>query len=283
MRFPVHLAMILASAALLPGSARAACGTTATTADLAAAIEEAHEAYAEVDAEAFRAASERVDETVPCVRDGIARHLAAELHRHVGIAAFVAKDRERAGRAFSAARGIEDTWRFPDVMVPAGHPIARLYEEAAAPVDWIEVPTPAEGHVAIDGIDATTRPAGVPSVVQVFDAAGAVVTTAYVWPEDPWPDYAVAAGGVAGAGETDAPKRTKRAARPWWIGTGIAALTTGVLYGATVAVHHQYEDEDTPQQDLDRLRTTNNALVVASGVGLGATVGLGSVALAVQF
>ena len=268
----------------MPEVGRAACEETATTADLAAAIEEAHAAYAEVDAEAFRAAADKIEGTVPCVGDGIARHLAAELHRHVGIAAFVGKDRERAARAFSAARGIEETWRFPDVMVPAGHPIARLYEESAPPVERREVPAPAGGHVAIDGTDATTRPVGVPSVVQVYDAAGMVTTTAYVWPDDPWPTYAVAGGEqvVVGAGEI-AEVRPRRAARPWWIGTGIAALMTGVLYGATVAVHRQYEDEDTPQQDLERLRTTNNALVVASGVGLGATVGLGSVALAVQF
>jgi hypothetical protein len=56
-----------------------------------------------------------------------------------------------------------------------------------------------------------------------------------------------------------------------------------VLFGATLAVHGQYEDDDTPREDLDRLRSTNNALVVASGIGLGATVGLGTVALAVQF
>ncbi len=284
MRLLLVLAAIPASAALLPAVSRAACPTQATTADLAAVIAEAHAAYAEVDAEGFRTAAADVDATVPCVADGIARHLAAELHRHVGMAAFVAKDRARAASAFSAARGIEATWTFPDVMVPAGHPIARLYEESAPPVERIAMPAPAEGHVAIDGSEATTRAAGVPSVVQVYDAAGTVTTTAYVWPDDPWPEYAVAGGAeVAGGGEVVAPGRTKGAPRKWWIGTGIAALTTGVLYGATVAVHQQYEDADTPPEDLERLRTTNNALVVASGVGLGATIGLGTVALAVQF
>jgi hypothetical protein len=275
------LAVSLALAAVAPRVARAECPTATTTADLVAAIEQSTQAYAAVDTEAFRSASDRVVATVPCVRDGIARHLAAELHRHVGVVAFVAKDRDRATRAFSAARGIEETWRFPEFVVPTGHPIATMYEETAPPTAWEDVPAPAEGVVTIDGVESTTRPVGVPTVVQIYDANGSITTTAYVWPEDPWPAYAVGGGEAVSAGGEMGENR--RSARPWWIGTGIAALTTGALYGASLAVHGQYENEDTPQQDLDRLRATNNALVVASGVGLGATIGLGTVALAVQF
>jgi hypothetical protein len=275
------LAVLLALAAVAPRVGRAECPTAATTADLVAAIEQSYQAYADVDTEAFRTASDKVVATVPCVSDGIARHLAAELHRHVGFVAFVAKDRDSATLAFSAARGIEETWRFPEFVVPSGHPIAVMYEEAAPPSAWVDVPAPAEGVVAIDGVESTKRPVGVPSVVQIYDGNGAVTTTAYLWPDDAWPAYA-AAGDQAIAAEGALEDR-RRSARPWWIGTGIAALTTGVLYGTAAVVNKQYESPDTPQQDLDRLRATNNALVVMSGVGLGATIGLGSVALAVQF
>jgi hypothetical protein len=271
--------ILLGLAAAVPVTAHGACPLTrATTADLVAALDEVELAYTDVEPEAFRVAADKAREVVPCLSDAVGRHVAAELHRTEGLAAFVDRNPERASLAFAAARSLEPSFVFPTSLVPEGHPVARAYDEAQWTTEAIDLVPPKRGHLAFDGRERTSRPADQPTVVQVFHDDGRVSDTAYLWPGDPMPAYAAAETGVSLATEDTATKQRSRA-RGWWIGAGASALAAGVFYGANMAVHDKYEDPNTPVDQLDDLRAANNALAVASGVSLAGAVGLGVTAV----
>ena len=85
-------------AAAVPATAHGACPTTrATTADLVAALDEVKLAYTNVDPDAFRAAAEQARALVPCLSDAVGHHMAAELHRAEGLAAFEVVGRDAVG------------------------------------------------------------------------------------------------------------------------------------------------------------------------------------------
>jgi len=278
--------ILLGLAAAAPVTAHGACPTTrATTADLVAALDEVKLAYTDVEPEAFRAAAEKARSVVPCLSDAIGHHVAAELHRTEGLAAFVDRNPERASLAFAAARSLEPEFEFPTSLVPEGHPVARAYEDAQWTDERISLVAPKHGHLAFDGREGLGRPAEQPTVVQLFDEDGQVDDTAYLWPGDPMPAYTPGdptpahAPGEAGATVAMDDTSGKHRARNWWIGAGASALAAGVFYGANKVVHDKYEDPDTPVDQLDDLRTANNALSVASGVSLAGAVGLGVTAV----
>jgi hypothetical protein len=275
--------ILLGLAAAAPVTAHGACPMTrATTADLVAALDEVKLAYTDVAPEAFRAAADKARGLVPCLSDAIGHHEAAELHRTEGLAAFVDRNPERASLAFAAARSLEPRFEFPTSLVPEGHPVARAYAEAQWTEERIVLVPPKRGHLAFDGRESQSRPADQPTVVQIFGEDGRVDDTAYLWPGQPMPDYPLGDPLVPGAvssGEDAATKQQRARARNWWIGAGASALAAGVFYGANKAVHDKYEDPDTPVDQLDDLRTANNALAVASGVSLAGAVGLGVTAV----
>jgi hypothetical protein len=270
-------------AALVPATAHGACPSTrATTADLVAALDEVKLAYTNVDPDAFRAAAAQARSLVPCLSDAVGHHMAAELHRTEGLAAFVEREPDRASLAFSAARSLEPSYTFPTSLVPEGHPVARAYDEARWNGEATLLAPPKRGHLAFDGREQNARPSDRPTVVQVFGDDGRVNDTAYLWPGDAMPAYVEAPGTLEAGTWVATPEETRldrKRARGWWIGAGAAALAAGAFYGANLAVHDKYEDPDTPVDQLDDLRAANNAFSVASGVSLAGAVGLGVTAV----
>lgn len=270
------------------GLAEAACFAPATTADVAAAIDDAEGRYAAVDVEGFLAATERAFERLPCVSDRVPRPLAAEVHRVRGLRAFVDRDVETARLAFAAARRLEPDYVFPDALVPPGNPI-RLEYDASLPKELptVAVPLPRAGYVEFDGQPTNERPSSTPTIAQLIGANGAIVETAYLLPADPMLTYTAADPGTAVVPLVAVQPPPKR--RPNVVVLASAGGLAGVgavMYGAAAAGQARYLDADDPITDRDELEAlagrTNGLAATSYAFGI-ASVALGAVAFVVEF
>ena len=281
------------------------CGASSTTADLQDAIEEAQVRLAELDIAAFKEATHGIERLVPCLRESLPAHLAAEVHRTRAILLFGERD-PSSSWVFAAARAIEPGYAFPTTLIPEGNPVREAYGRVdLSEGKTVAVPPPASGHLQFDGTSALERPIRWPTIVQVFDATGRVAVTAYLAPSDPLPPYPVSTAPVAAAPVpvppapgTTADSATAASTRPpppaplprvrpprtpaehplrlpLVMGAGAAAVTSGVLYGVAGMSHAAFESESTADEDLSALRSRTNGLIVASALTGTAAIGLG--------
>ncbi len=266
---------IVALVTLGAPAAFAACPAPSTSVDVIEAVELAADAYRSADLEGFIETTSKMEALLPCLQEPLPRNVVANVHRMMGLRAFVDRKQEKSESAFGAARVIEPSYRFPETMVPPGHPIMGNYEAfdiSQVPVK--EVPTPEGGYFQFDGRPTFERPVNLPTVAQLFDGEGAVEVTSYLWPADGMFDY------VAGAPATDpgtviidtSPKGPNL---PLTIGAGGAALTAGVLYGVAASAAGKFNSPNAPYDDGAKLRAQTNTFLLASG-GVGViAVGLG--------
>jgi hypothetical protein len=267
--------MAVSSVALLwAATAGAACPAPVPSTALAAHIDEAEASFAAHDPERFAEQSTAARADLECLAEALPRPTAADQHRLVGLAAFVARDADLAVRSFASARALEPAWTFPESLVPAGHPIRDDY----ASMDPASSPTapvlPSRGgRVEIDGGTATTRPLDRPVVFQRFDASGAVVMTHWVAPGEALPAY-------------DVRRPRDPATRPLAYGAaGAGVVGIGLLVGARLSLAgYDGIDAGTPagQAALDPARNRTNALLGASAGAGGAAIAAGISALVVQ-
>lgn len=255
--------------AWLTAAAAADCPEPVDTTDLERAIAEAEHTFASLEVDAFKQATDRLRDLLPCLEDPLTRQLAADVHRWLGVRAFGDRDPE-ASAAFAAARSIDPDHRFPPSMVPPGNPLLDAWAEIDLGVRTVALaPPPAAGSLQFDARTTLERPVSWPTLFQRLDADGAVVETAWLRPDDPLPAYPVAPLLPPVALE---PRRRT----PLLVGAVVAGVVTGVTYGLAGASHAAFEDPSTPPRDLGPLRDRTNGLVIASVVGGAATVGLGA-------
>ena len=193
----------------------------------------------------------------------------------MGLRAFIDKKEEKAHAAFGAARAIEPAYRFPETMVPPGHPIMKSYEALdVLKVETREVPPPEGGYFHFDGRPGLDRPVNLPSIAQLFDADGGVEITAYLWPADGMFDYTIGKpAAIPGTEIVDTPRKGPNLALT--IGAGGAALTSGILYGVAASAAGKFNSPTTDYEDGPKLRAQTNTFLVASG-GLGViAIGMG--------
>lgn len=253
------------------------CTAAATTLQLQQAIEAAESAFTAQDLQGFNQANDRIRALLPCLADPITRSMAASIHRSQGLRAFVDGDDAAARQAFAAARSIEPSYSLPTTLVPIGHPARALYDAVdLSEGRWAEL-APPRYRLTLDGREERRRPQDWPTIVQTFNADGAVLATTWLGPGEPMPAYEVVL--AEGPGGLVLP-------RPSWppnprlvAAGGASLLLAGGLYTAAAVSAHRYQDPLTPPESFDTLRGRANGLVLASaGVGLVA-VGLGTSAL----
>ncbi len=257
--------LVAAVLALLwaPAVARAACAEKVDAARLHLLLDDTEAAWVRLDTPGFEAAARRLADEVPCLAEPADRALVARYHRVQGLRAFVVRDTVRARSAFAASRRLEPAALLPSTYAPPAHPLQDAY--AALPVEAVTTrpsPPPVDGSLWFDASRTEQRPANVPTLFQWRDEAGAVRTTAYVWPTDPLPEY-----------PTRGPARAGGSARgPLLVGAAIGgALAIGA--GVTTALAaDRYWRMDTPREDLDGLRAAVNVSGGAA-IGLGAAAG----------
>jgi hypothetical protein len=289
--------VLLATLGLGARGAWAACGQPSDTVELSSSLEAAQGNYAELDVAGFREAMDDARRVLPCLRDPITRHLAAEMHRFEGLLAFVDRQPARSTTAFAAARAIEPNYRFPESIVPSGNPVLEDYEaldpDAAA---FEAVAEPVDGSIQFDGRPSAQRATAYPTLVQLVDASGRVTTTTYLWPGDPLPAYEARPGPLpvpmpdrsgdgnvssvgTGSGGSSVINVVDRGPNVPLLAGAIGGLVaSGLVYGSAALVHKRYDDPETSFEDLNRLRSTNNGLVLTSGAIAAVSVGVGTTA-----
>jgi hypothetical protein len=272
-------------------SAHAACPTTQSSAELVSALDDAQEAYASLEVEAFRAAMDGAHQKLPCLNEEVTRHLAAELHRFEGLLGFLDRDMERSQRAFASARAIEPNYKFPIALVPDGHPVLVQYIALDPSAGGsARLADPLQGRILLDGEATQQRPGDLPTLFQRLDPEGSVLETVYLWPGDAVPPYPSRAPPPRGVGAIELPPEGRGPAdlvvpvragvnKKLLLGAGATVLASGLFYGSAYLVHNSYDNVNTDVSRLDSLRRVNNGFVVASGATLVAAVGLGTGAL----
>ncbi|HJN76590.1 MAG TPA: hypothetical protein QGF58_21855 [Myxococcota bacterium] len=84
------------------------------------------------------------------------------------------------------------SFAFALTVVPEQHPVQELYLEhdPASGSQMVLAPT-SDGHLRFDGHRAEVRSTSFPQLFQHLDSTGAVTQSAYLWPDQPTPDYPV--------------------------------------------------------------------------------------------
>lgn len=261
----------------LSSVASAACPSSSV--DVLLAVEHAEASFIALDLEAFRRTTDSLDVELSCLTDSLPREVIARVHRMEGLRAFVDGNQDKAVAAFASARAIQPNYRFPEAMVPRGHPVSQRYDEQD-PSDGgaRPLPPPADGSIQVDGRPASALPTTRPSVVQWHRADGSIPDSRYLWPGGEMFDYPTASRTPL---QTAPPvlDRPARSSRPLAIASGVALVGAAGLYAVAATSRSQYFDDAATADDLDALRARTNNTFYGS-VGLGA-VGLGLGASAV--
>ncbi len=268
------------------GTAQAACDRAGLP-PLLEDLRQAEQAHADLDIPRLQAEADQALAAARCLDRVVPTGAAARLHRVVGLDAFTLQERDRATRAFAAARSVDPSFDYPVSQIPAGHPLRTYY--AALPLD---AGTTAEVHVGaglrlyFDGQASTQRPLSWPSVAQVVGRDGEVISTTYLWPDDPLP---VALGAAPEPLPTVPPEPALVVEAPVEDASGrkvlrrvalLTAVAAGAAYGGSRLAARSYWDGDHTDEQLDRLYLATNGLligsaafgIVALGTGVGAIV-----------
>lgn len=216
---------------LLSGPAGAAggpCEAAVSSVTLDRVLLDAELAWGRLDLTGFDAAARQAEALLPCVGDALYPPTAARYHRIRGMRAFVERDQAEARRDFAAARALEPGWTFPESLAPPGHPVREDYTALSLDGARYEpVAPPASGRLTFDGLPTGLRARDWPTVVQVFDATGAVDVTRWLRPQDALPSY-----------EEGPPQQVQGAPRtrstPLLVAGGLGLLASGAL-GAVAA------------------------------------------------
>ena len=244
------------------------CASAASQADLQGALQRAETAFSALDVETFTRSMDDAIFLVPCLAEPVDVAQIARLHRLQGIRQFVANEEERAVQSFAAARATEPDYQLPLWLVPDGSALRDLY--GRMPVEngtKVPVPAPVSGTIRFDGVPGLERPTSWSSFVQVLDANGRVVATAYLFPGDAMPAYAAVKEPVAASGSASGSHT------PHKLGVGLvsacvgSALGAGLLYGlaANSAANFEASHPDWDESDLVASRSQTNDLVISSG------------------
>jgi len=254
---PALIATLLAA----PAAARDCGGADG---DISGHAEAVAGAFGGMDPLALQESLSAAEAAVMCLDALISVADAAAYHRARGVSAFSQADTDVARQEFTVARRLEPDWRFPAGLVPSGHPLLYLYDEAAGveSAGELHVTHPEGGVVAIDGIRGANWFPALPGILQSFDAAGQLEEVHYL-----------PAGGERPARYVP----RSETAHPWVL-AGVSAgagLLSGALYYGASRSAAIFDDPTTDPSRLDGLRGRTNALAYAS-IGMGAaSLGLG--------
>ncbi len=266
---------------------------------LGAAIGDVSDAYADRDLDTAKTELNEIGERIVCLDEVVDRALIAKFTRFMAINYFFEQDDVSAVRWGRASRHADATLSWDEREFPPDHPLRLLLDglDPAAPVQDAThgLDVPRGGGVFASGI-LLVLPDGIadtPTLVQVFDGDRELVG-AY------WQDGVVFREWVL------SDKRKEVAPPRWWSGDGPSSfsdlsgapqatlsasrgdglplvpivvsggllLTSGIAYALAGAAAGSLADQ-TSSEDLTKVRSRANMLVVLSGAALAAGVGVG--------
>lgn len=244
----------------------AACEAPITLSQWRLDLDQAEQAYLDLQLEAFRVATDLASADLGCLNEPLSEPDAARYHRLQGLRADLVKDPEHAAQAFLAARLLDPAYQLPEDLFPGEHPIRLVY--GALPIDGLELrplPEPARGTLLVNGAPGDSRTDGAPAVLQWQAPEGQVAWSAYLWPEDSKVGYPLA-------------QDRRRAIGLGVVGAGVAsAAFSGLSYGLARQSSSEYQQNPHSVPELDSLRArTNTWVILSTGSGVisaGALVG----------
>lgn len=266
---------MVVTAALLFSFAYAAPATGACTRPVSldewrASATDVEAAWARLDLEGFRTATDASAAVLPCLGEPITPEDSARAHRIQGLRANLLEDEDRAARAFLAARRVDPAWRFPD-WLPDQHPLRLLY--GRMPLEGLvqtPLPKPRSGRLLVDGAPSRDRPEDIPAVVQWLNSDGSVGWSGYMQHDETIVGY---------------PVKPSTAPVAWSL-VGLAAaslIASGTSLAISAGARDEYDDLATPPESLDGLReTTNTGFWVSVGTGAGAAGAVVAAAIVFQ-
>lgn len=261
---------------------------SATDDDIQRDLEDTLKAFSEMDADAIDALRDQVTAKVDCLDDVISPAAAGAVHRVDAIGAFLGRDVERAELSLRSAGLADPGYVFPEEIVPSGHPLDRLAQQAAERDDAepTEIAHPPETEIHVDGTATDLRPSDRPAIVQRADD-GVLVWSGYVamgghlpdWtppPPEPEPEPAPEPEPVI----ADAPPDPVSVARrkptvELAVAAGGMAFVGGVFYASASVSYSRFRNANTAMEDVAGLQKRTNNLMTATLITEGAAVGLG--------
>lgn len=281
---------LLALSLLVADSQALACEEGTSTAELRLVIEEAEAAYIALDVDGVNESLGALDALTPCLDEALPRPDAARYHRIQGLGAFIRRDSEAASRAFLATRSIEPDAALPSSLVPAGHPVQLLYASLSLEEQTYGfLPEPAGSYLLLDGRREEQLPQSRPFLFQRIEETGAVAQTAYLWPGEPLPSFAVAPPSMPGPITSPAEPAEPGAALPGpapkgrglvLVGTGLSAAATGAFFALNRSRMGYYSGANITLNELESTRKAVNRYGAAT-LSAAILASAGGVALAV--
>jgi len=237
------------------------CLRVAAPGEVAATLEEAEAAFAQLEEAAFLDRMQRASLLVPCVAEPLSPGLSATYHRMQGILLYSTEREDLAMGALAAARVLQPDYQLPDSLFPEGHELRVAFDELPLEegASW-RPPRPKQGRLLFDGDERPARPTERPTLFQHLDDAGRPLRTAYVQPAEPLPTYAAV------------PRRRNRLLA---VGAGALAASAAMYGGAWATRSAFYGSEEPTLEELQRQRALTNGL----WGGALATAGVGAVTI----
>ncbi len=264
------LAPVLILLSLLAGEAHAACDTLVSANTLGALGVQVEEGLMTLDKDRVLEAAQLSADAVPCLTEPLTPELAAQYHRSQGYAAFLSGDRDAALLHFTASALVSPDYELPESLVPAAHPIAKLYDEGRGAQDPKEqLEQPAQGFLVFDGASTDLRPTARPTVGQYVDERGELAFSVALAPADTVPAYPTPIITEPSVAEPGAELRW-----PLVAAAAGAAIGSGGLYLASVKSEEAYY-ESTSVAGAESQRRRTHTLTVLAGTSATAAVGLG--------
>ena len=278
------LALVAAAAAAPPPS----CAVTYGAAEVAAAVTDADRATEQMDSVGLSRARDVTLERLGCAQAPLGAPLVGAIHRVVATVASVEHRDERVAPALASMLVADPGVQLPFELYSPSDPVRLALPQAALLIRQGQLRSlapPPGGRLQIDGLATGVASTSRPSVVQAFDASGALLESRYLWPEDDAGAWQPLASPSA-LGDLAAPSQTLpsealmrgRARVPLLVATSATLLSTGVLYGVASAERGRFLDESVQRTDeeLIALSQTTNRLTVGWAVTGVATLGLGA-------
>jgi hypothetical protein len=244
---------------LAPAFADEGCPAPTGRAQLVLEVEQAQQAFRQLDRDGFAAARERLQGALPCLSEPLQPGDAARIHGLMALDAFLAKDDGRSVANLHAALRADPDFDLPRDLFPEGHPL-RLHLHVARslqPGMVRPLPQPPEGVVTVDGVPAERAPGDRPSVLQWTIQDAQVRDTAYLDIGAAMPPW----------GPIPEPERDRGPQHPWGLlgAAGGSAALAGGLYALASMSHTRFVDSETHYEQLPALRSRANGLTVAAG------------------
>ncbi len=182
--------MLLAVWWLLSSVQAVECGEPVREEELAGAISMAESAFKNLDDLGFRdGVNEAAGILLPCMSDAMSTELVGRYHRLMALHLFTIGDKENAQRSLEASFVAHSEYNWEDELLPPTHDLRVAWEQMAPDASTRTVPEPRSGSLAFDGNNGRKRPKNQPTIAQFFDESGMSLSTTYLGPREPLPNY----------------------------------------------------------------------------------------------